>query len=144
VSWQAQAEREKAARVILGSAEEEMAQKFLRVAQTYGRNLVALQLRAMNIIYLRIDAPNFLQELQQHFRNVLQLRCHHLRGIENATASLDEPCAECRYRVGIVFHGCPLGVPRKASIRVMAPADRIIADGPAKARYRRLLPIGHP
>jgi regulator of protease activity HflC (stomatin/prohibitin superfamily) len=51
MSRQAQAEREKAARVILGSAEEEIAQKFLRAAITYGHNPVALQLRAMNIIY---------------------------------------------------------------------------------------------
>ena len=51
MSRQAQAEREKAARVILGSAEEEIAQKFLHAATTYGHNLVALQLRAMNIIY---------------------------------------------------------------------------------------------
>jgi regulator of protease activity HflC (stomatin/prohibitin superfamily) len=51
MSRQAQAEREKAARVILGSAEEEIAQKFLRAATTYGHNPVALQLRAMNIIY---------------------------------------------------------------------------------------------
>jgi regulator of protease activity HflC (stomatin/prohibitin superfamily) len=51
MSRQAQAEREKAARVILGSAEEEIAQKFLRAANTYGANPVALQLRAMNIIY---------------------------------------------------------------------------------------------
>jgi regulator of protease activity HflC (stomatin/prohibitin superfamily) len=51
MSRQAQAEREKAARVILGSAEEEIAQKFLHAANTYGQNPVALQLRAMNIIY---------------------------------------------------------------------------------------------
>jgi regulator of protease activity HflC (stomatin/prohibitin superfamily) len=51
MSRQAQAEREKAARVILGSAEEEIAQKFLQAAQIYGSNPVALQLRAMNIIY---------------------------------------------------------------------------------------------
>jgi regulator of protease activity HflC (stomatin/prohibitin superfamily) len=51
MSRQAQAEREKAARVILGSAEEEIAQKFLNAANTYGRDPVALQLRAMNIIY---------------------------------------------------------------------------------------------
>jgi regulator of protease activity HflC (stomatin/prohibitin superfamily) len=51
MSRQAQAEREKAARVILGSAEEEIAQKFMRAAQTYANNPVALQLRAMNIIY---------------------------------------------------------------------------------------------
>jgi regulator of protease activity HflC (stomatin/prohibitin superfamily) len=51
MSRQAQAEREKAARVILGSAEEEIARKFLAAADTYGHNPVALQLRAMNIIY---------------------------------------------------------------------------------------------
>lgn len=51
MSRQAQAEREKAARVILGSAEEEIAQKFLHAANTYGQNPVALQLRSMNIIY---------------------------------------------------------------------------------------------
>ena len=51
MSRQAQAEREKAARVILGSAEQEVAHKFLEAAQTYAGNPVALQLRAMNIIY---------------------------------------------------------------------------------------------
>lgn len=51
MSRQAQAEREKAARVILGSAEEEIAHKFLNAANTYGQNPVALQLRSMNIIY---------------------------------------------------------------------------------------------
>jgi regulator of protease activity HflC (stomatin/prohibitin superfamily) len=51
MSRQAQAEREKAARVILGAAEEEIAKKFLQAANTYGSNPVALQLRAMNIIY---------------------------------------------------------------------------------------------
>ena len=51
MSRQAQAEREKEARVILGSAEEEIAQKFLNAANIYGANPAALQLRAMNIIY---------------------------------------------------------------------------------------------
>jgi regulator of protease activity HflC (stomatin/prohibitin superfamily) len=51
MSRQAQAEREKAARVILGSAEQEVAHKFLEAALTYAGNPVALQLRAMNIIY---------------------------------------------------------------------------------------------
>jgi regulator of protease activity HflC (stomatin/prohibitin superfamily) len=51
MSRQAQAEREKAARVILGSSEEEVARKFLEAAKIYGANPVALQLRAMNIIY---------------------------------------------------------------------------------------------
>ena len=51
MSRQAQAEREKAARVILGSAEQEVAQKFLEAANVYASNPMALQLRSMNIIY---------------------------------------------------------------------------------------------
>src|SRR6185312_1714726 len=51
MSRQAQAERERAARVLLGSAEQEIAQKFLEAANTYAKNPAALQLRAMNIIY---------------------------------------------------------------------------------------------
>jgi regulator of protease activity HflC (stomatin/prohibitin superfamily) len=51
MSRQAQAERERQARVILGSAEEEVAHKFLAAAEIYARNPAALQLRAMNIIY---------------------------------------------------------------------------------------------
>jgi len=51
MSRQAQAEREKQARIILGSAEQEVAQKFLDAANIYAQNPAALQLRAMNIIY---------------------------------------------------------------------------------------------
>jgi regulator of protease activity HflC (stomatin/prohibitin superfamily) len=51
MSRQAQAEREKQARVILGSAEAAIAQKFVEAADTYAGHPAALQLRAMNIIY---------------------------------------------------------------------------------------------
>jgi regulator of protease activity HflC (stomatin/prohibitin superfamily) len=51
MSRQAQAEREKQARVILGSAEAEIAAKFVEAARTYGQDPAAMQLRAMNIIY---------------------------------------------------------------------------------------------
>jgi regulator of protease activity HflC (stomatin/prohibitin superfamily) len=51
MSRQAQAEREKEARVILGSAEAAIAQKFVDAAKTYAGELAALHLRAMNIIY---------------------------------------------------------------------------------------------
>ena len=51
MSRQAQAEREKQARVTLGSAEEEIAQKFVNAAKLYAQSPEALQLRAMNIIY---------------------------------------------------------------------------------------------
>ena len=51
MSRQAQAEREKLARVLLGQAEQEIAQKFVDAADIYARSPAALQLRAMNIIY---------------------------------------------------------------------------------------------
>jgi regulator of protease activity HflC (stomatin/prohibitin superfamily) len=51
MSRQAQAERERQARVILGSAELQVAQTFLDAAEIYSKNPAALQLRAMNIIY---------------------------------------------------------------------------------------------
>ena len=51
MSRQAQAERERQARVILGTAEAEIAQKFVEAAQTYADNPVALHLRGMNMLY---------------------------------------------------------------------------------------------
>jgi regulator of protease activity HflC (stomatin/prohibitin superfamily) len=51
MSRQAQAERERQARIILGTAEAEIAQKFVEAAQTYADNPVALHLRGMNMLY---------------------------------------------------------------------------------------------
>ncbi len=51
MSRQAQAERERQARVILGAAEEEVAARFVAAARTYADEPMAFQLRAMNIIY---------------------------------------------------------------------------------------------
>jgi regulator of protease activity HflC (stomatin/prohibitin superfamily) len=51
MSRQAQAERERQARIILGQAETEIAEKFSQAAMTYQDNPVALHLRAMNMLY---------------------------------------------------------------------------------------------
>jgi regulator of protease activity HflC (stomatin/prohibitin superfamily) len=51
MSRQAQAERERQARIILGTAETEIAQKFVEAAERYSENPVALNLRAMNMLY---------------------------------------------------------------------------------------------
>ena len=51
MSKQAQAEREKEARVILASAEVEIAAKFAKAAENYKTNPTALHLRAMNMAY---------------------------------------------------------------------------------------------
>jgi regulator of protease activity HflC (stomatin/prohibitin superfamily) len=51
MSRQAQAERERLARILLGQAEQEVAIKFVEAAEIYAKSPAALQLRAMNIIY---------------------------------------------------------------------------------------------
>lgn len=51
MSRQAQAERERQARNILGQAETEISDKFSQAAATYQNNPVALHLRAMNMLY---------------------------------------------------------------------------------------------
>ncbi len=51
MSRQAQAERERQARIILGTAETEIASKFVEAARSYGDHPTALNLRAMNMLY---------------------------------------------------------------------------------------------
>ncbi len=51
MSREAQAAREKEARIILGQAEVEIAHLFARAAESYQHNPTALHLRAMNILY---------------------------------------------------------------------------------------------
>lgn len=51
MSMQAQAERERQARVILGDSERQIAEKFGEAALTYANNPTALHLRAMNMLY---------------------------------------------------------------------------------------------
>jgi regulator of protease activity HflC (stomatin/prohibitin superfamily) len=51
MSKQAQAERERRARVILGTAETEIAEKFAKASEQYRDNPVALQLRGMNMLF---------------------------------------------------------------------------------------------
>jgi regulator of protease activity HflC (stomatin/prohibitin superfamily) len=51
MSRQAQAERERQARVILGESEEQIAESFRRASLAYQRNPTALHLRAMNMLF---------------------------------------------------------------------------------------------
>ena len=51
MSRQAQAERERQARIILGQAESEISNSFVQAAAAYAENPVALHLRAMNMLY---------------------------------------------------------------------------------------------
>ncbi|MEM5371253.1 slipin family protein [Paraburkholderia azotifigens] len=51
MSMQAQAERERQARLILGDSERQVAEKFEEAARSYTKDPVALHLRAMNMLY---------------------------------------------------------------------------------------------
>jgi regulator of protease activity HflC (stomatin/prohibitin superfamily) len=51
MSRQAQAERERQARIILGQAETEISESFVQAATAYSQNPTALHLRAMNMLY---------------------------------------------------------------------------------------------
>jgi regulator of protease activity HflC (stomatin/prohibitin superfamily) len=51
MSRQAQAERERQARIILGQAETDISANFVKAASAYAENPVALHLRAMNMLY---------------------------------------------------------------------------------------------
>lgn len=51
MSKEAQAERERRARVILGTAETEIAEKFAQASKEYRNNPVALHLRGMNMLF---------------------------------------------------------------------------------------------
>jgi regulator of protease activity HflC (stomatin/prohibitin superfamily) len=51
MSMQAQAERERQARVILGESEKQVAAKFEEASKVYAENPVAFHLRAMNMLY---------------------------------------------------------------------------------------------
>ena len=58
MSMQAQAERERQARVILGDSERQVAEKFCEAAQSYANSPTALHLRAMNMLYEGLKSNN--------------------------------------------------------------------------------------
>jgi regulator of protease activity HflC (stomatin/prohibitin superfamily) len=58
MSMQAQAERERQARVILGDSERQVAESFGEAAKTYAGNPTAFHLRAMNMLYEGLKRSN--------------------------------------------------------------------------------------
>lgn len=58
MSMQAQAERERQARVILGDSERQIAEKFAEASRTYADNPTALHLRGMNMLYEGLKTKN--------------------------------------------------------------------------------------
>src|SRR5665213_1327671 len=73
MSMQAQAERERQARVILGDSERQVAEKFGEAAKTYANDPVALHLRAMNMLYEGLKANSTIVIVPSSAVETLQL-----------------------------------------------------------------------
>jgi len=73
LSRQAQAERESHARIILGEAEKTIAQKFIEASYGYQENPVALQLRAMNMLYEGLRAGGSLMVVPSSVLDTMNL-----------------------------------------------------------------------
>ena len=83
MSRQAQAERERQARIILGTAETEIAHKFVEAAAAYRDHPVALNLRAMNMLYESIAKRGSLMVVPSGLAD--SLNAPSLMGVMGAT-----------------------------------------------------------
>jgi regulator of protease activity HflC (stomatin/prohibitin superfamily) len=94
MSMQAQAERERQARVILGDSERQVAEKFGDAARTYVNDPIALHLRAMNMLYEGLKQNSTIVIVPSSAVETLQLG--GLAGLTALTMGLDQPRASQR------------------------------------------------
>jgi len=92
MSMQAQAERERQARVILGDSERQVAAKFEEAAKTYQNNPVALHLRAMNMLYEGLKEKATLVIVPSTVLNTMTLG--DMTGTVSLAKVLSEPAEE--------------------------------------------------
>ncbi len=83
MSRQAQAERERQARIILGTAETEIAHKFVEAADAYRNHPAAMNLRAMNMLYESIAKRGSLMVVPSGLAD--SLNAPSLMGLMGAT-----------------------------------------------------------
>jgi regulator of protease activity HflC (stomatin/prohibitin superfamily) len=88
MSMQAQAERERQARVILGDSERQIAEKFAEASLTYSNNPVALHLRAMNMLYEGLKENSTIVIVPSSAIETMQLG--GLSGLTALTMDLEE------------------------------------------------------
>jgi regulator of protease activity HflC (stomatin/prohibitin superfamily) len=97
MSMQAQAERERQARVILGDSERQVAEKFGEAAKTYAHDPVALHLRAMNMLYEGLKANSTIVLVPSSALESMQLGV----GLTALTKALAENGATTVPEIGI-------------------------------------------
>jgi regulator of protease activity HflC (stomatin/prohibitin superfamily) len=88
MSMQAQAERERQARVILGDSERQVAEKFEEAAKTYANNPTAFHLRAMNMLYEGLKSNATIVIVPSTAVETMQLG--GLAGVTALTLGLDQ------------------------------------------------------
>jgi regulator of protease activity HflC (stomatin/prohibitin superfamily) len=102
MSRQAQAERERQARIILGTAETEIAHKFVEAADSYRDHPAAMNLRAMNMLYESIVKRGSLMVVPSGLADSLNVPSlmgamggfglvRREGGVESAAAAMDGP-----------------------------------------------------
>ena len=94
LSKQAQAERERQSRTILGQAELEIAAKFAEAAKGYIDNPIALQLRAMNIVYEGIRAGGSMMIVPSSVLDTMNLGGLIALGKEQKDLAKPKPAGE--------------------------------------------------
>jgi len=92
MSRQAQAERERQARIILGTAETEIAHKFVEAAAAYKHHPEAMNLRAMNMLYESIAKRGSLMVVPSGLSDSLNVPS--IMGLTGASALLPKQAGE--------------------------------------------------
>src|SRR5512145_1311225 len=92
MSRQAQAERERQARIILGTAETEIAHKFVEAADAYRDHPTAMSLRAMNMLYESIAKRGSLMVVPSGLAD--SLNTPSIMGVMGATGLVPQRSAE--------------------------------------------------
>ena len=98
MSRQAQAERERQARIILGTAETEIAHKFVEAADAYRDHPAAMNLRAMNMLYESIVKRGSLMVVPSGLADSLNVPS--LMGVMGATGLVPRDGAEASGAAG--------------------------------------------
>lgn len=100
MSKQAQAERERQARVILGDSERQIAEKFEEAAATYANNPTALHLRAMNMLYEGLKQNSTFVIVPSSVLDTMQLGSQ-LGDLKMSTNGKGRPMARERAMTGV-------------------------------------------
>ena len=98
MSMQAQAERERQARVILGDSERQVAEKFGEAAKTYEHDPIALHLRAMNMLYEGLKSNSTIVLVPSSALDTMQLG---VAGIEALAKALGQQRASASEEVSV-------------------------------------------